>query len=250
MTAEGKELVKLNLDGYLPVRQDPERLKAVIRTNLGDSMPSAFDLQRIRMPAAGGKMWSVPTPSGDATRPNIEGIVVVFQACRGWWPGAYGGNRPPQCTSPDRRTGFGNPGGDCGRCLHAQWGTAVNQVGEATRGQACKSIVRLFVVTEGIILPYMLSLPPTSLRGFRAYLVKRTMVPESYRAVVTRIGLETDTNDAGNKYSRATFERVGALDGEAAARIEEYVRSIEPLLTVPVTAGDYVTDDEASDVDL
>lgn len=28
---------------------------------------------------------------------------------------------PPTCTSPDAITGFGDPGGDCSRCPHADW---------------------------------------------------------------------------------------------------------------------------------
>lgn len=198
------------------------------------------------MPGAGGKTWSVPTPNGDVAISEIAAIIVAFQPCRAYWPGAYQGNVPPACSSPDGKTGFGDPGGDCRTCPHAQWGTAVDQQGNRTRGQACKSLIRIFLLTEGVVMPYLLALPPTSLKAYQAYLVKRTMVPESYRSVITRIGLEANTNEAGIKYSRATFEKVRGLDAESSERIERYAESVGPLLTVPVMAEDYA----AGDVEL
>jgi predicted transcriptional regulator with HTH domain len=84
------------------------------------------------------------------------------------------------------------------------------------------------VLTQGDILPYVLTIPPASLANVKAYflgLLRKQQTPDS---VVTRIGLTKVENKQKIKYSKVTFERGGNLSPEARQMVKAYAASMAP----------------------
>jgi len=136
-----------------------------------------------------------------------------------------GGGQPPDCWSADGMIGAGKPGGACLACPLARWDSAPDG-----RGQACKQIKQLFVVRSSLLLPEVVTLPPTSLKAARQYLLKLAAQGVAYYAVVTSIGLERTKNAQGIAYSRAVFRFVRRLAPEQVKRARDYHEMLKPLV--------------------
>jgi len=237
-----KALVKK--EGFVALAKDQERVKKVLQANLaGMTDASAFTLPRIKMPTSGAQVWTVPTAQGEETVKHVDCIILAHQPCRGYWPGEFRGNEPPRCSSPDGVTGYGDPGGSCRACPLAQWESA-----QDGRGQACKAMWRLFVLRQGAILPYLLTLAPTSIKPFQVYMTTLSFTATPYYRAISRISLEKARSANGIDYSKAAFRQVGELSDKDEARIEEYAEMIQPYLTTPVQAEEYANGDGAVDL--
>ena len=236
----GKEVAKVEPGGFLAFKNDAE-VKAVIDANIGAGVSvSPLELERTKLPTGGGQAWQL----GDDVAKTFDCIIAAWHNCRGYWPGEFGSNTPPQCSSPDGITGYGDPGGACRNCPH-DWKNDRNS-GQPT----CKEKIRLFLIREGRVLPTMLSLPVMSIKPFRAYMLELTSSHvKIYHDVVTRIGLSAEKNQGGINFSAATFEFVEALSGEMRAKVRAYAESIAPLMATPVTGTDGGGED-AGPVDL
>lgn len=216
-------------DKYPIVGGQSEQVKQVIEANIGEDMDiSPFDLERIKIPTGGSTSW----PNGEDV---LERIIVAWSNCRGYWPEDFSGSEPPQCSSPDGKTGYGDPGGECKECPLAQFNSA-----EEGRGQACKAMQRLLLLGEDDWLPTMLTLPPTSLKAFKLYMTSMARQGRIFYSVITEIGLTTETNSSGIEYSTVTFSDGDWLDQEAIKPIKAYHESVAPMLeTVPVGNDEY-----------
>src|SRR5581483_3839785 len=162
---------------------DLATIHAAMSTNIGADGLSEFDLPRIRIPAGGGLQWVVPSLEGETSEAVIEGVIVLARDTRAYYAqplGESGGNQPPDCSSSDAVTGVGEPGGNCLRCPFAQYGSARDG-----HGQACKQIKQLFVLRGSLLLPEVISLPPTSLKAAKQYLLKLTSQGFPYFSVVS-----------------------------------------------------------------
>jgi hypothetical protein len=212
----------------LAFHTDLDTINAAISTNIGSGGLSEFDLPRIKMPAGGGLQWAVPTLEGEATEPAIEGVIVLARDTRAYYSqpiSETGGSQPPDCWSADGVTGSGKPGGACLACPLARYGSA-----PGSRAQACKQIKQLFVLRGSLLLPEVVTLPPTSLKAAKQYLLKLTSQGVPYYAVVTRIGLERTKNSQGIAYSRAVLSFVRRLAPEEVERAREYHEMLKPLV--------------------
>lgn len=212
----------------LAFHTDLEAINAALSTNIGSGGLSEFDLPRIKMPAGGGLQWVVPTLEGEAMEPAIEGVIVLARDTRAYYSqpiSETGGNQPPDCWSADGVTGSGKPGGACLACPLARYGSA-----PGGRGQACKQIKQLFVLRGSLLLPEVVTLPPTSLKPARHYLLKLTSQGVPYYAVVTRLSLERTKNSQGIAYSRAVLSFVRRLAPEEVERAREYHEMLKPLV--------------------
>jgi len=67
--------------------------------------------------AAAGQLFDSLT---GAALDEVDAIVLDMYKSRALFGGDNVGD-PPTCTSPDAINGFGDPGGDCLRCPHADW---------------------------------------------------------------------------------------------------------------------------------
>lgn len=223
--------------------------QAVMEANLGNSPFGPNDMIRLKMPAAGATTWSVPTVEGIASMPSIKAIIAVASDCRGYWPDAYSGATPPQCSSVDGLVGVGDPGGQCDQCPLSKWNRD-RTLPVAEQKPKCKQMKRLFLFVEGRRIPMMLTLSPTSLRSCREYLVALLDSNIPCYGVVTEIGLEQEKNAAGIAYSAATFRMDSRLSPEQTERAGVLAKSLRGLSRSSVTTEDYNTEQTAKDVEL
>jgi len=171
----------------------------------------------IKYPTSGASFWEVPNAKGEPEPvKEIEGVIVFKQLVRVFYPwGQAVSKQPPTCASLDLirpSADIAQPqdgGKGCAGCPQAQWGTAKNQAGELTRGQACKQRLRVFLLRPGDPIPMLLSLPPTALKAFSQYAVQLRQSKASLLAVTTLFGL-TDANSGGGTPYKAVTLKVGA----------------------------------------
>jgi len=224
-----QELVRAESGSVIHAFQtDLSTIHTAISTNIGAGGLSEFDLPRIKIPAGGGLQWAVPTLEGETMESTIEGVIVLARDTRAYYSqpiGESGGNQPPDCFSSDGATGVGKPGGACMTCPLAQYGSA-----PGGRGQACKQIKQVFMLRGSLLLPEVISLPPTSLKAAKQYLLKLTSQGIPYYSVVTRVGLERTKNAQGIAYSRAAFAFVRRLTQDEIKKAQEYHEMLKPLV--------------------
>lgn len=197
------------------------------------------DLTRLHVPAGGGRVWELPgeTEDGDPlTTVAVSGVLVHRQQTRSFWfrkKGADGEDSPPDCSSPDSKTGIGvfgvdsnaNPTGECAKCPMNSWGSARGEDGEPGKGKACKEQLQLWVLQEGNILPTQISLPPTSLKTWRQYMTALLQANRSVFGIVTRFALRVEKAN-GNTFSVVNPSAVRDLSPEERAGAKRFGRTI------------------------
>lgn len=231
------ELVKIN--DFAALQISPAELKVALQENLGGQKISAFELDRVKVPAGGGTTWEVPTLEGTEDAKSITGVVIYFKNQNAYWQEKYDGqNNPPDCISNDGIIGIGNPGGSCADC-------ALNQFGSDGKGKACKNMRTLFILREGDILPLVLTLPPTSLKDARKYFLRLASKGVPYYGVITEFTLEKDKNENSIVYSKVKLSMKGRLDADTVRQLKAFQESLKPALDeVKVDADSYFPDDD------
>ncbi|MCL2103156.1 MAG: hypothetical protein FWH25_03865 [Syntrophorhabdaceae bacterium] len=173
---------------------------------------------RAKVPAGGGSVFEILTGDEDMDTviQRFSGVVAAFHNTNVMFEsdedGAEGTNIP-LCQSSDGKIGLERETGeaiDCATCPHNQWGTDK----KAGRGKACKNMRRLYVLVEGCSLPIVLSLSPTSIRGWEAYRAQLAVDRKTPLDVITEFSLKKETNKEGKPYSVVKFKAVGALSAE------------------------------------
>ncbi len=215
---------------------------------------SAFDLPRIKVPSSGATVWEVPSFEGTEAVKEIECVILDIRKTRNYWSTGMdeSDGTPPDCSSPDGKRGFGDPGGDCAMCPHALFGSGKNN------SQACSERRQLFLMLPGSGLPYMLSVPPSSIHALmREYIVPMTGKGKHYYAVRTKISLVKDKNGQGIEYSKCVFKFVEDLTPELADIMLQYRKTVQGMTLqqapaaaaqAPVDVSAYVTPTAQVDV--
>jgi len=199
----------------------------VIQENIGDTI-SPSDLDRIKVPSGGMTMWEVPTLEGHENVKEIEGIIVYWKDVRAFWAKEYDGESvPPDCFADDNKNGTGDPGGSCAECPHAQYGTAKGGEGA---GQACKLMRLLFMVGKEDMLPFVVGVPPTSIKPMKQYFLRLATKKTAYHGVVTKLALAKDKNAKGVEYSKIVPAVGEILPPEQRQSSKEYSHNIRPVL--------------------
>ena len=214
--------------------EDPKALVAALRENMAGAGFSAFDLDRIKIPSGGNLSWTVPGLEGDIRTEQVIGIIMGIQNCRAYWSVTFadsGGGSPPDCSSEDAITGYGDPGGLCASCPYSQFKSDSRQL-----GQACKQIKRIFLLMPDSNLPRVVPLPPTSLKGSTQYMLRLSSQGLKFYQVVTRLTLAPDKNKTGIEYSKAVFAMVGKLTAEQAQAAEAMGKALAPFMRGAPTA--------------
>jgi len=196
-----KEVAKV-APPQLPAIPDPKELEAIIRESFEGVQPS---FQTIKIPTGGSLAWEIPGDEEPEIKKEFLGVIMDHYPTRVYWPGDFeGGNSPPECSSLDGRTGFKY--GECAKCQYSQWGS-----GKKGRGQACKSVHRVYVLLAGSdsIFPYLVPFPPTSApaRGgyegsLPTYLTKIVGKLKRPSGVWTKFKLIKDKNPEGIEYGK------------------------------------------------
>jgi len=238
--SDSTEIALPDSSNFAVVTASEDFLTEVVQENIGSEL-NIFDLDRVKVPTGGGNAWKVATLEGFESTPFIDGIIVYFEDIRAYWQTAYedSPDGPPDCSARSGvgggMVGQGEPGGNCTECPFSQFGSA--HKGE---GQACKAGRRLFMLTEDILLPLMVTVPPTSLKAARQYSMRLSSHGVPYYGVMTRLRLDTAKNANGIDYSKIVFESVGKLTDSDLARIKSYRKGITPALgNMAIDSRDY-----------
>ncbi len=173
---------------------------------------------RAKVATGGGKAFDIITgdEDSDTSVPTFSGVIVYNHNCNAYFDEDSEGNSPPICSSIDGITGVDTECGECFNCKTCSrnvYGSAKNK-----RGKACKNMHRLYIMTEGSPIPLVLSLPPTSLKGFQNYRLSTLAVKKLKPCeVVTEFSLTAQTSKSGQKYSVVKFKLLGKLPENEAA---------------------------------
>jgi len=220
-------------------------LSAVIAENIGDDGLNAFDLDRIKMPSGGGVFWQIPGLDGPTSEKTFEAVVVLWEAPRAYWEKGLDDKDaeqgPPDCSSENGKLGNGkygvgsteNPTGECSGCPMNQWGSEP----KAHRGKACNETRLLFVLRPGAILPIAVSLPPTSLKAMKQYMLRLAGAGISYYAIITKFSLIESVNKSNQKFSVLEPAPGERLDEPTTAAAKGYGAMLkESLRQMPMSA--------------
>lgn len=225
-TSMGGELIPSN---YKALSVPAKQLTGFLRENLGDQGIRPTDLDKVKVPSGGGSMWEVPTLKGPEPVKVLEGIVLHFKDVRAYWKEKDGGNKPPDCSSPDSKHGVGSPGGDCLKCPFAQFGSATTEKGEAAGGQACKAMRLFLFLREDDMIPLLVALPPTSLQNAKKYFLRLVANGYPFYGVTTQLRLEQAKNPQGKPYSKATMNMGRKLEEEEFAKVKAIGQAMKDL---------------------
>ncbi len=209
---------------YAILSADQTDLSEILAEAAGPNGITAADLDQVKVPSGGALTWELPGLDGPEPAKAITGIIVHQHDARGYWEHGMdetGGGEPPACSSIDAVTGVGAPGGPCGHCPLAVFGSA----GDGDR-PACKSTKNLYVVTPESMLPIVLPLPPMSIKPAKQYLLRLASRGIRASSVLTKISLVQDKNRGGITYAKAVFEMVERLSPDVAGQVKAYAETI------------------------
>src|SRR3972149_5327877 len=88
----------------------------------------------------------------------------------------------------------------------------------------------LTIITEAIIIPFMLSAPPTSIRNFAVYATKLAGKGRFFDEVITKIKLAAAQNKDGIKYSKLDFFSAGDIETETKAKVKAIGKALKDAM--------------------
>lgn len=254
------ELIKL--DESLPAELREEITKE-LESSL-DQMMDGIDARpiKIKIAAGGSNNWLIGDDE-EAVK-KFRAIIIANIKAMAYWhkednvanpilidvlPDSYDANIP-LCSSMDGITGslpaqtvkadgkevtcFGN----CGDCYLNQYKTAVNESGEHGKGKACKNGRRMVVILEGSEVPHVITLPPTSIKNFDAYITKLRGKKTAAWIVWTTFLLESK-QDGQRKWSVFTPGKEERIPDELVPIIYKLKTQFEGLSGVDITRDEF-----------
>lgn len=225
----------------------------LINENLGGQF-SIFDLDIVKVPAAGGIAWEIPTMEGTESSKDVTGVIIGKKRVRAYFDKPFdGSSEPPACSSNDGEIGIGDPcnSGMAGRhscetCPMNQWGTDPNPQGSG-KGKACSEKLMLFILRKDELLPTVLVVPPTSLKPLRKYMLRLSGKGKAFYTVETTFSLAKTKNATGIAYSEVVPTMSRELSPQEAEVMKTYYTGFGELLegvTVPVEVHEQSQADE------
>lgn len=229
------------IENYPVMQMSQEEFSEIVTGNIGDGETIAFtDLPNIKVPSSGLTKWVVQGIDGQELVDELSGIIVYWRSHRAYWPFKQekAKTNDPLCSSLDGKVGIlkeDHPNidmaakkgitGDCSTCPLAQYGSA-----DEGQGQACKAMRDLFLLRPNMMLPTVISVPPTSIKPHKQFSVQISSAASPYFGVQVGIGLMNDKNDNGTDFARMTFRTKGKLNPTELAMAREYHKSIKAML--------------------
>lgn len=222
MAKQTKNEVALAETFQLP--QIANDIKSLIEEEM-DGLQLSFE--RIKVPSGGGLAFEVPDENGDTdVQKELLGIIVGHGPENVYYMSEFtGGSEPPDCVAVDGKLGTGSPGGDCAECPYNQWGSGTDGI-----GKACQNRHKVFILFDGELFPYMLTLPATSIKNFSDFVKRNVMKNRRTSSFVTRVGLMKDKSKTGIEYSKCTFEVDSFLDPAKADMAYNYAQGIKAMV--------------------
>ena len=223
---------ELIANDYKALSVPAEQLTKFLIENIGAQGLRPQDLDKIKVPAGGGSSWEVPTLKGPEPVKVLEGIILHFKDVRAYWKSKDTNNAPPDCSSPDSLIGIGAPGGPCHKCPLAQFGSALDQKGQAAKGQACKQMRLLLFLRQETMLPMLVSLPPTSIQHAKKYFLRLVSNGYPFYGVTTQLRLEQAKSGQGKPYSVATLDMGRALEPAELQKVQLIGQAMRDLFAM------------------
>ncbi len=200
-------------------------------TVLNPEIAGMFDLKEnmadadARLPQIGiihqGQIFEMPDGS---KQPEFSGIILDINKANAYWAESFsqsGGGSPPDCFSIDGvnpDSYVENPCNmSCSECENNKFGS------DGNRGKKCKNMKRIHVLTEGSIIPFRLTLPPTSMEADDVYRMMLTASGIPYQLVNTKFSLKKSQNKEGIEYSEIVFTNTGVISEKKQA---QYIKSM------------------------
>jgi hypothetical protein len=217
----------------------PAYLKAPNRVIANDDLTSHAGSGGFPVMSIKGKNFTVVrdgdrtvlTKEVDGDTMAVQSIeVVLVKANKGTSKVFYskGYQEGTEATKPDCFSNFGDrpdpsvatpQAKSCAVCPNNQWGSKIGDNGG--KGKACQDSVRMAIATPDLINdPYLLRVPPASIKSLGEYgkmLAKRGV---GYNMVVTKVGFDMESPTP-----KLTFKPTGLLSDAAYAQLQEVVAS-------------------------
>lgn len=171
----------------------------------------------------GSTAFTVKTGIGDDQFPaKMYGVVLYSHDFNVYFNDELQGE-PPECFSGDGITGENRITGetcDCSKCPR-------NRRADGKKSKDCRNKRRLYILTEGVMVPMVLDIPPASLRsGWKKYRDALRMLGfREPHEVLTEFSLERATNANKNVYSKIIMKPMGLLPKETVKTVEA-IRSV------------------------
>jgi len=220
---EGSALASLTQD---ELEEERERTQ-----KSGDIRPARLRIQK--------ESLKFEDPNTGEIFEELIATIIDHRPPKAFWevePGAPLG-RLPACSSADGVRGFDREEQKWIKCVTCPR----NRFGSAGAGKACKEMRWLFLALKDKPLPYLLSLPPTSIRNFQGYLtgLLNSGIPNPV-FVQTLVRLEKATSQGGYAFARVTFERgEGISYDEYKLRKEQRGQLETALPSIEIVEEDY-----------
>jgi hypothetical protein len=217
-----------------------------------DGLTIQFD--RVKIPSGGGIAWELPAEEGKDSEVSKEivGVIVDHHKCNAYYAGTYGDggtNKPPDCSSMDAVTGYDQHGEarSCATCPFNQFGSDPR----GGNGKACKNMHRVYLLKDGddAAFPWLITIPPTSVRNFANWMGKR-VVSHALRSfdVITKLTLSKAESVDKITYSQVNFSVAGALNPSLRNGMRAYSQSIKGITRqLRLSTADYNATGESDD---
>lgn len=190
------------------IKQSHEKLAATLNDVGGQAVA------RAKIVPDGVNLFKIEAGSRSITVNKLEGIVLYSHAANALFSANESENKPPICSSMDGITGIVNGTGECRDCASCKYNMFGSDGGS---GKACKNMRRIYMACEGVPVPVMLTLPPTSLEPWKNYVIMDVAsVGFSLNEVVTSFELEKMKSNSGKNYSVIVLKIVGSVDKKSS----------------------------------
>lgn len=222
--AENDLVAKKELAEAFALPQIASDIKQLIEEEM-DGLQLSFE--RIKVPSGGGLAFEVPGEDGDSdVEKELFGVIVGHGPENVYYMSEYtGGSEPPDCVAVDGKVGVGNPGGLCSECPYNEWGSGSEGI-----GKACQNRHKVFILFDGELFPYLLTLPATSIKNFSDFVKRNVMKNRRTSSFVTKIALTKDKSVKGVEYSKCTFTVDSFLDPAKAETAYNYALGIKAMV--------------------
>lgn len=225
-----------------------EEMIAELKEQMADLDDAGISCNVVKIPSGGGIAFEVQQggdPNDTDSVKEITGVVCFTHRMNAYWPTAYGsgedGSQLPTCSSMDGKTGLNTESGEiinCDTCPLNQYGTDI----KGGKGKACKNMRRIYIICDNDPVPYLLTVPPTSIKDVNKQLTRILSAGIPYTNMIMRFKLEKTKNANGVAYSKVIVEKAGPLPAGAAATIVQLRREIKAQYSnMAITMDDYVT---------
>lgn len=208
-----------------------------IGTQLRDMGVSRFDLSKVTVPSAGAVAFEVETLEDVEYFKELRVVIAYSQSNQRSWHRTSiedsDGHSAPDCSSEDGINGYGvntlpaegieagseddaqREAHDCVTCPWNEWESARGGSGNA---KDCSEYIVLYAFGEDSLVPFVMQVPPTSLKAARKYSLRLLGAGKKLGDVVTVLTLEKKESPV--LHSVINFKYGGPLSPEAAKRME------------------------------